>query len=103
MQIVEFKGTNMELTEAIKDYATEKLGKIATILDDVEPADTRLDLGKSTNHHKNGDIFRAEINLQIPGDVLRVESETGDLYGSIDEAVDKLRVQVVKWKEKRHG
>lgn len=91
----------MELTESIKDYATEKLGKIATILDGVEPADARLELGKTSNHHKNGDIFRAEINLQIPGGVLRAESETGDLYGSIDEATDRLRLQVVKWKEKQ--
>lgn len=101
MQIVEFKGTNMELTEAMKEYATQKLGKIATILDGVEPADTRLELGKTSNHHKNGDIFRAEMNLQVPGAVLRAESETGDLYGSIDEASDRLRVQVVKWKEKQ--
>ncbi len=101
MQIVEFKGTNLELTEAIKDYATEKLGKIATILDGVEPADVRLDLGKPSNHHHKGDIFRAEVNLQIPGAVLRAESETIDLYAAIDEMTDRLRAQVVKWKDKQ--
>jgi putative sigma-54 modulation protein len=101
MQIVEFKGTGLELTEAIKDYATEKLGKVATILDDIEPADVRLDLGKPSNHHHKGDIFRAEVNLQIPGGMIRAESETIDLYAAIDEAVDRLRAQVVKWKEKQ--
>lgn len=101
MQIVEFNGTNLELTEAIKNHATEKLGRIATMLDGVEPADTRLDLGKTSHHHNKGDIFRAEINLQIPGTVLRAESERDDLYSAIDEAVDHLRAQVVKWKEKK--
>lgn len=99
MQIVEFNGKNMDLTEAIKDYAVEKLGRIATLLDGVEPADGRVDLGRTTNHHNKGDVFQADINLQIPGATLRAESTKDDLYAAIDDMADKLRTQVVKWKE----
>jgi putative sigma-54 modulation protein len=102
MEIVEFKGTNMTLTEAIKDYVVEKLGRTANLLDGVEPADAQLDLGKTTNHHQKGDIFRAEINLQIPGATLRADAMSSDLYAAIDEMSDRIRTQVHKWKETRN-
>lgn len=99
MHIVEINGTNIDLTEAIKDHVTEKLGKIASLLEGIEPADARLDLGKTTHHHHKGDVYRAEVNLQLPGAVLRAEETTEDLYVAIDGMVHKLRTQVVKWKE----
>lgn len=90
----------MELTEAIKNYVTEKLEKIAPILERFEPTEARVEVGRTTHHHENGDVFRAEINLTVQGEVLRAEETTEDLYAAIDAAAEHLRTQVVKYKEK---
>lgn len=100
MRLVETHGTHMELTEAIKVHLEKRLKKLAFLLDGVEPADIRADLGKTSEHHHKGEIFRAELNLQLPGNLLRVEKVTDDLYKSIDEAAKVLGEQVKKWKDK---
>lgn len=101
MRIVEIQGTNMDLTEAIKDRLYDRLTKISDLLGDTEPADIRADLGKTSEGQNKGRIFRAELNLQLPGALLRAEEIQEDLYASIDLCVKDLRRQVIKWKETR--
>lgn len=85
------KGTNMQITTEIKDYLYKKLEHLQKFID---PADEsvlcEVELGKISNHHKNGDVFRTEINLHIAGKNLRTESEMEDLFASIDIAKDDL-------------
>jgi len=98
MQIV-IKGTNMELTEAIKDYVNEKVGSLEKYFDGILEA--RVDVGIISHHHQKGDIFRAEVNLEVPQKhVLRAEAEREDLYAAINEAKDDLQLQLKKFKEK---
>lgn len=100
MRIVEMLGSNMELTEAIKQYVEERLVPVAKICGQFEPCEVRVDVGKTTNHHKNGLVFKAEMNLTIPGKMFRADVKAEDLYAAIDEATDDLRRQMKKHKEK---
>ncbi len=85
------KGTGLELSPAIEaavDRIIEALDK------HVEPTDTsalaEIEVSKTTNHHRSGDIFRAEINFRSRVGSLRVESEKEDLYTALAEAKDEL-------------
>jgi ribosomal subunit interface protein len=85
------KGTAIELTPAIEaaiDKAIKALDKY------VDPSDTSalvdVEVGKTTNHHKSGDIFRAEINFHSRIGDLRAEAEKEDLYAAITEVKDEL-------------
>jgi putative sigma-54 modulation protein len=99
---IDIKGTNMELTEALKDYINEKVGSLEKFFDQALIA--RVDVGKTTNHHQKGDIFRAEINLDVPKlHVLRAETVRDDLYIAINEAREDLERQIKKYKEKMRG
>jgi ribosomal subunit interface protein len=65
-------------------------------------------VGKTTRHHQQGDIFRAELQMHLPGASLRAETEKDNLYAAIDEAHDELGREIKKWKNKqtakqRHG
>ncbi len=85
------KGTNMQITAEIKDYLYKKLGHLQKFIDPTdESVLCEVELGKISNHHKNGDVFRTEINLHIAGKNLRAESEMEDLFASIDIAKDEL-------------
>ena len=96
------KGTNMQITEEIKDYLYKKLEHLEKYLD---PADESVmcdvELGKTTNHHKNGIVFRSEINMHIAGKNLRAVSEMDELFASIDMAKDEMARELQVNKDKR--
>ncbi|KKR49122.1 MAG: Ribosomal subunit interface protein [Candidatus Magasanikbacteria bacterium GW2011_GWC2_40_17] len=101
MQIT-IKATGIELTQAITNYVNEKIGGLEKYLKrlDQGSVEARVEVGKITKHHNKGDIFRAEINLTVPGKVLRAEEENSNLYAAIDLMHDEIKRQIVSFKEK---
>jgi ribosomal subunit interface protein len=97
------KHTNMELTPAISDYLAKKLGALEKFVDDGVDAIARIEVGRTTNHHHKGDVFRAEINLEFGKNKFRAEVEGSDLYRAIDEMKDEIVSEVIRAsKKKRH-
>jgi len=96
------KGTNMKITADIKDYLYKKLEHLEKFLN---PADEsvmcNVELGKTTRHHKNGDVFRTEINLHVAGKNLRAEAEEEELFASIDVAKDEMIREIKTNKDKK--
>ncbi|OGY42206.1 MAG: ribosomal subunit interface protein [Candidatus Buchananbacteria bacterium RBG_13_39_9] len=99
---IDIKGTNLELTDALKDYVNDKIGSLDKFFDEILEA--RVDIGLTTKHHQKGKIFRAEVNLEVPQKhVIRAEAEREDLYMAINEVKDDLQRQIKKMKEKMRG
>lgn len=97
-------GKNIELTDAIKEFTYSKLEGLDILVDtDHAKANAQVELGKTTNHHKSGDIFRAEINITMDGRQVRAVSETGDLYSSITEMRDEIFREVKKIKNRERS
>ncbi len=92
------KGTGITLTDAIKDYAEEKIGGLVKFFDNIQSAD--IDVGMQSHHHLKGKVYYAEVNLSVPGKVIRVVKESEDLYKAIDKVKDHLKVELEKMKEK---
>ena|SRR3989338_7495034 len=100
------KYTNLDSTPAIETYINEKVGALAKFLRPFEvnnEINARIEVGRTTNHHNKGLVYRAEINLDLPGEVLRAEHEDWDVRIAIDQAKDKLQREVVKYKERLNG
>lgn len=88
---ISIKSTNIELTTALKDYVEKRIGTIGKYSGDV--GDAQVEIGKTTAHHKNGDVFRAELNMtNALGKQFRAVSEKQDLY----EAIDDVRSEIVR-------
>ena len=83
---------HLELTPALKNYAEEKVAKFDRYLTNVSEAKVTLILEKN--------VHKAEILLNVNGILIWAESSTGDIYSSIDEVIDKLDMQVKKYKGK---
>lgn len=99
MQIT-LKGTNLELTEAIKAYAESKVGALERHFD--APLEARVEV-EHLPHGESG-RFRCEINLDASQkQVARAESVSPDLYAAIDEAIPKLREQLEKIKSQQRN
>lgn len=94
------KATKLDLTSALKSYLEEKIWSLNKLVDkwDLEGAVVaRVELGRTTVHHHKGDVFRAEINLNLPGQVLRVEAEEWDIRVAIDRVKNELQREIKKY------
>lgn len=100
MRIIELLATNLELTEAIRAYVEEKLMTLDKFCERYSPCDVAAEVGKTSEHHNKGKIFRAEFTMTIPGASLRAESIEEDLYAAVDAAKDDLKRQLIAHKER---
>ena len=95
------KGTSITLTPAIETA----VDKIVTALDTyVSPDDTsalaEIEVGRTTHHHRSGEIFRAEINFHSRLGHVRVESEKEDLYVALSTVKDEI-LEVLRSKKSK--
>lgn len=95
---INIRATGMDLTPAIRQYAEEKFGALEKFASDILQID--LTIGMGTNHHQKGDIFTCAANVEVTGEVLRVEREAEDLYKAIDKVKDHLRETLAQRKER---
>jgi putative sigma-54 modulation protein len=96
---LQVKGKNVEVSESIKGYAQEKLGKLEKQLNDDS---TLLELELTVE--KNPSIAEnqiAEATVWTKGPVLRVRESSPDMRASIDQLVDKLERQAQRYRDKR--
>lgn len=100
---INIKATGIELTQAISDYVYKKISSLEKYIDKKSSPDAvaQVEVGKSTRHHKAGNIFRAEVHITGAGLDLYAVSEMDDLYAAIDVVKDEIVYNVVKLKEKR--
>lgn len=97
------KATGIELTPALRAYVEEKLETIERLLDSSEESlMANVEIGKTTNHHHNGEVFRAEINIHTHGRHFRAASTDLDLYAAIDLVKDEVMSEVKSYRSKQN-
>jgi putative sigma-54 modulation protein len=99
---LQVKGKNVEVSDEIRSYAEEKLGKLERQLAD--PTRVELELTVEKNPSISDKII-AEATIWTKGPTLRAKERSTDMRTSIDLLTDKLERQVTRYREKRrrHG
>ena len=92
---VQVSGHHVEVTEAIRDYVTSKLGRVKRHFDQVIDISVVLSVQKLRQ--------KAEISVHLPGKDIHVESDDEDLYAAIDLMMGKLDRQIIKHKQKAYS
>ncbi len=91
-------GRHMEVTDAIRAYAEEKVGKAAKVHNREEmQVDVVLHVEKNPAQ-KNRDV--AEVTARMKGVTVRAEEAAPDMYAAIDLVSEKLERQMRKYKTK---
>lgn len=85
-------GRHVHVTDAMKDYAIEKISKIERFGNRILEAQVVMDIQKK--HH------RVDIVVKINTTRIKAQAVTEDMYASVDKAVDKLNAQLTKYKTK---
>ncbi len=90
-------GRNIEITDAIKAYVKEKMGKVAAHYDQIQGIEVVLSVIK--NPSASGKHV-AEVSCKMTSGVIRCEEAAESMYASIDLLADKLARQIEKYKGK---
>ena len=88
------RGEKVEITEAIKSYIVEKIGKLEKYFDNFEDIEANVVI------KIRGKEQKMEITIPTAQFTLRSEESHSDLYAAIDLTVDKLERQIRKNKTK---
>ncbi len=97
---INIQSTNLELTPAISEYIQTKIDMLEKYLGDIQVVNCDFEVEKAVGGQNKGEIFRAEINLQIPRELLRVDKTEADLYKAIDKVKDHVEEMIISYKEK---
>ena len=85
-------GHHLEITPAIREHVTTKMGKVNRHFDQLIDINVILSVEKLKQ--------KAEANVHLSGKTIFVECDDTNLYVAIDNLVEKLDRQIIKHKEK---
>lgn len=94
---IHVNGKNIEITEAIKAYVKEKIGKVAARYDQIQGIDVVLTVIK--NPSAEGKHI-AELTCKTNSGTIHSEEAAESMYASIDLLADKFARQITKFKDK---
>lgn len=94
---IHVNGRNLEITDAIKAYVKEKMGKVVNHYDQIQAIDVILSVIK--NPAASGKHV-AEVSCKLTTGAIHCEETGESMYASIDLLADKLDRQVKKFKDK---
>ena len=101
---IKIKGVEIEVTQAIHDYAVKKiyeaLDKFITE-ENEKRIFVEVELSKTTKHHANGDMYSAAAKVKGLHRNIFIESIKNDLYASIDGLKDRLSETASQMKDKK--
>ncbi len=90
-------GKNIDITEAIKDYVNEKIGRIVKHNGQIMNIKITLSVNKNPSVKKNN---TAEVVCFLNGSVVKIKEDAESMYAAIDLLADRLDRQVRELKEK---
>ena len=87
-----FKAKNTTVTDALKEKITSKINRIERLFPENTDINVTLSVVKLDQ--------KIEVTVNLPKRVLRAEVTSDDMYTAIDEVVDKLEKQMVKYRSR---
>jgi ribosomal subunit interface protein len=93
------KATNIELTDELRAHIEKKLDAAEKFTQSQTIERIYVDVGRSTNHHKQGEVFKADFDIVIDGEKFHSFAESEDIYAAVDEASSELIRQVTERKD----
>lgn len=99
--IINLKATKITLTENNKTYIQEKMDMLDKYLGSIPVTNCDVEVAMAVGNQNNGKIYRAEVNMSVPGELLRVEKTEKELLKAVDKVKDHLARSIRRYKTKR--
>ena len=98
---VNIKATNLDLTPEIKKAIEEKIATLDKFISHTDTSvEAFVEVAIETRHHKKGKIYYAEVNIKVPGEIIRSEAKEDNIFKAINTVKDELQRLLKKYKAK---
>ncbi len=97
MNVYKLVGRQIEITEALKNYLDKKMARLDRHFEDNAEARVVLSMAQGPRVERKA---KAEIQVNVPGGMVRVEESDPDMYAAIDRSIDRLEYQLKRYKER---
>lgn len=98
------KATGVELTEDIRVHVEKVCSTLEKLVEgDPDALLCDVEVEKTTGHHAQGKIFRAEVNFRGAGEYLRAEAVSESLTAALDEVRDEIKRLLSHQKHKKQS
>lgn len=94
---VTISGHHLEVTPALREYVLTKLERVTRHFDQVVDVNVLLTVENLKEKERRQ---KAEVTVHVKGRDIFVEQSHEDLYAAIDQLMDKLDRQVVRYKDR---
>lgn len=91
-------GKNVDVTDALRTYVEEKLGKVEKFSRHIVDVNVELSVAKNPRIKNNQQVT---VTTSVNGLLLRAEESSTNMYAAIDLVADKLERQLKKYERKR--
>lgn len=102
---INLQGKNFELTPTITDYVQKKVTNLEKLLSTIEKDGGEVminfEVGKSTKHHKAGEVFHSDCLININGKKFYSSSDKEDIYQAVDEIKESLYEEIRRFKDRK--
>lgn len=98
---IRIKTSKIELTDDLKFYVEKKINMLKKYLGNIQVTNCDVELEHALSKQNQGKTYRAEVNLAVPGTILRVDKTEKTLNKAIDKVKDHLVLVIKKYKEKK--
>lgn len=89
---IQITGRHVEITDSMKDYTIDKISRIERFMNRIIDVNIIMDIQRMDH--------RVEIILKAGNTKITSKASSTDMYVSIDQAVDKLEAQILRYKSK---
>jgi len=97
-------GRNLTVSDRFREYADEKISKIASLGDKVQRVDAKV--SKETKARQTADLLTVELTVLGRGPVIRAEASAADKFAAFELAYNKLLERLRRAKDRKkvhHG
>lgn len=96
---IQIHSVRFDADKKLTDFVHQKLEKLTQFSDDIVNAEVFLRLDKDQERENKV----SEIKLELPGGPLFAKKQTKSFEESTDEAIEALKKQITKHKQKKRG
>lgn len=97
---IDIRAIHFDLTDEIRDYAAEKIGKLDKYYKNIISAEIKMEEHEGVRADQ--DRFSCKVRLAIPGKDISNEEKGRDLHEAIDLVELELQRQLKKVKDKQN-
>lgn len=103
---ITLQGKNLELTDKIRGFVDDKMDDCFRAFGDMnlDAVQVAIELEHTTRsrllERDKEQRYRAEVNVSVPGRILRAEASADDVYKAVVEMKHTLTREIRKWRER---